>query len=125
MADQESLIQYPTDFPIKVVGDSTIYLRDVANVRDGFSPQTNIVRQDGRRGTLVTVLKAGSASTIDVVKGIRGLLPRVASTLPPELRIQPLADQSIFVRAAVNGVIREAILATRIADATKVSVIVP
>ena len=97
--------------PIKVVGDSTIYLRDVANVRDGFSPQTNIVRQDGRRGTLVTVLKAGSASTIDVVKGIRDLLPRVASTLPPELRIQPLADQSIFVRAAVNGVIREAVLA--------------
>jgi len=97
--------------PIKVVGDSTIYLGDVANIRDGFSPQTNIVRQDGRRGTLVTVLKAGSASTIDVVKGIRDLLPRVASTLPPELRIQPLADQSIFVRAAVNGVIREAVLA--------------
>jgi multidrug efflux pump subunit AcrB len=99
------------DLPIKVVGDSTIYLRDVANVRDGFSPQTNIVRQDGRRGTLVTVLKAGNASTIDVVKGIRSLLPRVAGTLPPELKIQPLADQSVFVRAAVNGVIREAILA--------------
>ncbi|HME71488.1 MAG TPA: efflux RND transporter permease subunit, partial [Myxococcota bacterium] len=99
------------DLPIKVVGNSTIYLRDVANVRDGFSPQTNIVRQDGRRGTLVTVLKAGSASTIDVVKGIRGLLPRVATTLPAELKIQPLADQSIFVRAAVNGVIREAVLA--------------
>jgi multidrug efflux pump subunit AcrB len=99
------------DLPIKVVNDSTIYLRDVANVRDGFSPQTNIVRQDGRRGTLVTVLKAGNASTIDVVKGIRGLIPRVATTLPPELRIQPLADQSIFVRAAVNGVIREAVLA--------------
>ncbi|HXZ23711.1 MAG TPA: efflux RND transporter permease subunit, partial [Methanomassiliicoccales archaeon] len=99
------------DLPIKTVRDSTIYLRDVANVRDGFSPQTNIVRQDGHRGTLVTVLKAGNASTIDVVKGIRNLLPRVASTLPPELRIQPLADQSIFVRAAVNGVIREAVIA--------------
>ena len=99
------------DLPIKVVGNSTIYLRDVANVRDGFAPQTNIVRQDGHRGTLVTVLKAGNASTIDVVKGIRGLLPRVAQTLPPELKILPLADQSIFVRGAVNGVIREAVIA--------------
>jgi len=99
------------DLPIKLVGDSTIYLRDVANVRDGFSPQTNIVRQNGHRGTLITVLKAGNASTINVVKGIRALLPRVAATLPPELKIQPLADQSIFVQAAVNGVIREALIA--------------
>jgi multidrug efflux pump subunit AcrB len=99
------------DLPVKVVGNSTIYLRDVANVRDGFAPQTNVVRQDGRRGTLVTILKTGSASTLDVVRGIRGLLPRVAATLPPELRVQPLADQSIFVRAAVNGVIREAVIA--------------
>jgi multidrug efflux pump subunit AcrB len=99
------------DLPIKVVGNSTIYLRDVASVRDGFAPQTNIVRQDGRRGALVTVLKAGNASTLDVVKGIRGLLPRVAQTLPPELKIVPLADQSIFVRGSVNGVIREAVIA--------------
>jgi multidrug efflux pump subunit AcrB len=99
------------DLPIKVVGNSTIYLRDVANVRDAFAPQTNIVRQDGRRGALVSILKAGNASTVDVVKGIRGLLPRVAQTLPPDLKIQPLADQSIFVRGAVNGVIREAVIA--------------
>ena len=99
------------NLPVKVVGDSTIYLRDVANIRDGFSPQTNIVRQDGHRGALVTILKAGNASTIDVVKGIRDLLPRVAQTLPPELKIVPLADQSIFVRGAVNGVIREAVIA--------------
>src|SRR5882757_10045946 len=99
------------DLPVKVVGSSTIYLRDVANVRDAFAPQTNIVRQDGRRGALVSVLKAGNGSTIDVVKGIRGLLPRVAQTLPPELKIVPLADQSIFVRGAVNGVIREAVIA--------------
>jgi multidrug efflux pump subunit AcrB len=99
------------DLPVKVVGNSTIYLRDVANVRDAFAPQTNIVRQDGRRGALVSVLKAGNASTIDVVKGIRGLLPRVAQTLPPELKILPLADQSIFVRGSVNGVIREAVIA--------------
>jgi len=99
------------ELPIKVVGNSTIYLRDVANVRDAFAPQTNIVRQDGHRGALVSVLKAGNASTLDVVKGIRGLLPRVAQTLPPELKILPLADQSIFVRGSVNGVIREAVIA--------------
>src|SRR5580692_9918411 len=99
------------DLPIKVVGNSTIYLRDVANVRDAFAPQTNIVRQDGRRGALVSVLKAGNASTLDVVRGIRGLLPRVAQTLPAELKILPLADQSIFVRGSVNGVIREAVIA--------------
>src|SRR5436189_3422856 len=99
------------DLPVKVVGNSTIYLRDVAHVRDGFSPQTNIVRRDGSRGTLVTILKSGSASTLDVVAGIRALLPRVIPTLPPQLKVQPLADQSIFVRAAVNGVIREAVIA--------------
>jgi CzcA family heavy metal efflux pump len=99
------------DLPVKVVGDSTIYLRDVANVRDGFAPQTNVVRQDGHRGALVSILKAGNASTIDVVQGIRDLLPRVAQTLPPELKIVPLADQSIFVRGAVSGVIREAVIA--------------
>jgi multidrug efflux pump subunit AcrB len=99
------------DLPIKVVGNSTIYLRDVANVRDAFAPQTNIVRQDGRRGALVSVLKAGNASTLDVVSGIRGLLPRVAQTLPPELKILPLADQSIFVRGSINGVLREAVIA--------------
>src|SRR6201981_3989602 len=99
------------DLPVKVVGNSTIYLRDGANVRDAFAPQTNVVRQDGRRGALVSVLKAGNASTIDVVKGIRGLLPRVTQTLPPELKILLLADQSIFVRGSVNGVIREAVIA--------------
>src|SRR5260370_25317632 len=100
-----------SELRVRVVGNSTIYLRDVANVRDAFAPKTNIVRQDGRRAALVSVLKAGNASTIDVVSGIRGLLPRVAQTLPPELKILPLADQSIFVRASVNGVIREAIIA--------------
>jgi CzcA family heavy metal efflux pump len=104
-------VQELNDLPIKTVGSSTIYLRDVATVSDGFAPQTNIVRQDGNRGVLVTVLKAGDASTIDVVKGVRQILPRVAQTLPPNLKIQPLSDQSIFVRASINGVIREAILA--------------
>src|SRR5438105_1421059 len=104
-------VQGLNDLPVKQVGNSTIYLRDVAHVREGFAPQTNIVRHDGLRGVIVTVLKAGSASTLDVVKGIRDLLPRIAATLPPQLKIQPLADQSIFVRAAVSGVIREAVIA--------------
>jgi multidrug efflux pump subunit AcrB len=99
------------DFPVKVIGNSTIYVRDVANVRNGFGPQTNIIRRDGQRGVLVSILKAGSASTLDVVQGIKDLLPRVAATLPPQLKIQPLADQSIFVRAAISGVVREAIIA--------------
>src|SRR2546422_9478892 len=99
------------DLPIKVVGNATIYLRNVAHVRNGFAPQTNIVRHDGLRGVLLTVLKAGSASTLSVVKGIRDLLPRVATTLPAQLKIEPLADQSLFVRAAVSGVIREAVIA--------------
>src|SRR5437867_1384910 len=99
------------DLPVKVVGNSTIYLRDVAHVRDGLAPQTHVVHRDGERGTLVTILKNGTASTLDVVAGIRALLPRVIPTLPPELKVQPLADQSIFVRAAVGGVVREAVIA--------------
>jgi multidrug efflux pump subunit AcrB len=99
------------DLPLKVSGNSVIYVRDVANVSDGYAPQTNITRHDGQRGTLLSILKTGKASTIDVVTGIRNLLPRVAATLPPKLQIRPLADQSVFVRAAVNGVVREAIIA--------------
>src|ERR1700741_2902814 len=109
-ADLKKVSEF-NDLPIKRVGNTIIYLRDVATVSDGFAPQTNVVRQDGKRGVLVTVYKAGDASTIDVVEGIRQILPGVAQTLPPELKIQPLADQSIFVRGAVNGVIREAIIA--------------
>src|SRR5258705_5455581 len=75
------------DLPVKVVRNSTIYLRDIAHVRDGFAPQTNVVRRDGNRGTLVTILKTGTASTLDVVAGIRALLPRVIPTLPPELKV--------------------------------------
>jgi CzcA family heavy metal efflux pump len=104
-------VQEFNNLPIKKVGDAIVYLRDVATVSDGFAPQTNIVRQNGNRGALVTILKAGDASTIDVVKGIRQLLPRVEQTLPPQLKIQPLDDQSIFVRDSINGVIREAIIA--------------
>jgi multidrug efflux pump subunit AcrB len=99
------------DFPVKVVGNSTIYVRDIGNIRNGFSPQTNIVRQDGQRGVLLSILKAGNASTLDIVNGIKELVPRVAKTLPPDLKIQPLSDQSVFVRASINGVVREAVIA--------------
>src|ERR1700728_4500663 len=100
------------DLPIKVVSNAVIYLRDVATVSDGYAPQTNIVRQDGRRGVLMSVLKAGTASTIDVVKGIRETLVRAAQTLPPNLNITALSDQSVFVKSAISGVVREAVLPT-------------
>jgi CzcA family heavy metal efflux pump len=109
-ASPDSLAQLG-DIPIKLAGDATIYLRDVGTVADGFQPQTNVARADGRRGVLMNILKAGNASTIDVVAGVKDLLPKIAQTLPPELKIQPLSDQSIFVRAAISGVVREAILA--------------
>jgi CzcA family heavy metal efflux pump len=99
------------NIPLKQVKGTTIYLRDVASVSDGFQVQTNVVRQDGHRGVLISVLKSGNASTLDVVKGIRSILPRVASTVPAQLKMTPLSDQSIFVRAAVAGVIREAVIA--------------
>ena len=99
------------EFPIKVVNGSPVYIRDIGHVRDGFAPQSNIVRQDGSRAVLLTVMKGGNASTLSVVGGVRKLLPVVSATLPPELNIQPLADQSIFVRASINGVIREAVIA--------------
>jgi CzcA family heavy metal efflux pump len=99
------------DLPIKMAGGTPVYVRDVATVSDGFSPQTNIVRLDGERGTLLSVMKSGDASTLNVVKGVYDLLPGIKATLPPELKIQPLADQSIFVRAAISGVVREAAIA--------------
>jgi CzcA family heavy metal efflux pump len=99
------------DIPIKQVNGTTIYVRDVATVGDGFQNQTNVVRQNGHRGVLISVLKNGNASTLSVVAGVRDILPRVKTLVPPQLKISPLADQSVFVRGAVNGVIREAILA--------------
>ncbi|MBW8782283.1 MAG: efflux RND transporter permease subunit [Verrucomicrobia bacterium] len=99
------------DLPIKEINGSTMYVRDVAQVRDGFAPQTNIVRQNGTRGALVSILKSGSASTLDVIERIKAILPRAQSTLPPELELHPQFDQSIFVRAALQGVLHEALLA--------------
>jgi multidrug efflux pump subunit AcrB len=93
------------------VGNATVYLRDVAQVRDGSQVQTNIVRQDGRRSALLTILKGGGASTLDIVSRVKQALPRIMATLPPELQVNLLFDQSVFVRSAINGVIFEAMIA--------------
>jgi len=105
------LVEGLNNLPIKVVNGATIYIRDVAHVRDGSAPQTNIVRQNGARGALVPVLKSGNASTLDIIERVRAALPRILTTVPPELELRPMFDQSIFVRAALNGVVREAIIA--------------
>lgn len=99
------------DLPVRTANNVTTYLRDVAYVRDGFQPQTNVVRQDGARGVLVSVLKNGGASTLDIVANVRALLPRVVQTLPSDVKVTPLFDQSVFVKAAVVGVIIEALIA--------------
>src|SRR5262249_34820375 len=99
------------DLPIKSENGAIIYIRDVAHVRDGFSPQTNVVRPEGVRGTLLSIMKNGGASTIDVVKDVRAMLPQLKETLPKELKLTPLFDQSLFVRAAIQGVLKEAMIA--------------
>ncbi len=104
-------IQGLNDLPIKSVNGAIVYIHDVAHVRDGFPPQTNIVRVDGQRASLMSVLKNGNVSTLEVISGIRKLLPIIAQQLPPQLRITPLSDQSIFVRGAISGVVREGIIA--------------
>ena len=104
-------IQGLNDLPVKAVNGATIYIRDVAHVRDGYPPQTNIVRVNGQRASLLTVQKTGSASTLDIIKSIRSRLPLILASLPPQLRITPLSDQSVFVRGAIDGVVREALIA--------------
>jgi multidrug efflux pump subunit AcrB len=104
-------IQEINDLPIKSVGTDTIYIRDVAHVRDGNPPQTNIVLVDGQRAALMTVMKLGATSTLDIINELKERLPIVLSGLPPELRVRPLADQSLFVRASIDGVVREAVIA--------------
>ncbi|WP_158749087.1 efflux RND transporter permease subunit [Acidobacterium sp. S8] len=99
------------DLPIRAVNGAIVYIRDVAHVRDGFPPQTNIVRVDGQRASLLSVIKTGDASTLDIVGGIQTKLPGVKAQLSPALKITPLGDQSVFVRASIDGVVREAIIA--------------
>jgi multidrug efflux pump subunit AcrB len=99
------------NMPVLTRNGATTYLSEVAHVRDGFSPQTNIVRQDGQRGVLVSIIKNGGSSTLNIVKSLLEQLPIVAQTLPKDLKIVPLFDQSGFVRAAISGVVREALIA--------------
>jgi len=99
------------DLPVKITGSTVICIRDVAQVRDGFPPQTNLVRVDGQRAALMTVLKTGSASTLDIISRIKSELPLIQKGLPPQLQMHFLSDQSLFVRAAIQGVIREALIA--------------
>jgi multidrug efflux pump subunit AcrB len=99
------------NLPIRSVSGSMVYIRDVAHVEDGSPPQTNIVRVNGQRASLLSVIKTGNASTLDIVKGIRAKLPQIAAQLPPQLKITALGDQSIFVRDSIDGVVREAVIA--------------
>ncbi len=99
------------DIPIKVVGGATIYMRDVAQVRDGSTSQTTVVRRNGSRGALVTLLKNGNASTLDIVNQVKAMMPAIQAAAPADLRIEMLFDQSLFVTAAIDGVITESVIA--------------
>jgi len=99
------------DLPVKTTNGSTLYMRDVAHIRDGFAPQTNIVRQDGNRGALMSIYKNGAASTLQIVSGIKDIVQQAAQALPPQLKISALFDQSLFVRASIYGVLREGLIA--------------
>ncbi|TMA89039.1 MAG: efflux RND transporter permease subunit [Deltaproteobacteria bacterium] len=105
------ILETLNDLPVKQVGGATVYMRDVAQVRDGFAVQTNMVHVDGRLSALLAVLKTPTASTLDIVQRVKDALPRIQATLPPELEVKPLFDQSVFVRASLQGVLREAIIA--------------
>src|SRR5580658_1722060 len=108
-----SLIDALNNLPVRALNGTVVYVRDVAHVRDGYPPQTNIVRVNGRRGVIMNLMKVGSASTLDIIKNIHTILadPSFKGQLPPTMRIDALVDQSIFVRAAIQGVVREAIIA--------------
>lgn len=99
------------DLPVRSVGGVTTYLKDVAYVRDGFRPQTSIVRQDGVRGVLLSILKNGGASTLDIVSNLKQMIPVAAQTIPQDIKISQIFDQSLFVKAAVQGVVTEAVIA--------------
>ena len=111
MNSSPEAIKEIADLPVKTVRGTTVYVRDVANVRDGYSPQTNMVHVEGRRSVLMSILKNGSASTLDIAARVRDTLPGTMAKLPKELKVSLLFDQSIFVRAAVDGVVKEALIA--------------
>ena len=95
------------NLPVRTVNGATVYLKDVANVRDGFAVQTNIVRTNGTRGALMVVMRNGQASTLDIVNSVKKALPKVLAGLPPQLQVRQLFDQSLFIRAAIGGVLKE------------------
>src|SRR5215469_11682051 len=99
------------DLPVKTVGSSTVYMRDVAHVRDGYPPQTNIDRVNGQRSVRMVILKNGSVSTLKIISDVKAALPGIAAGLPPQLQITPVSDQSLFVKASISGVIREGVIA--------------
>ena len=99
------------DLPIKTVNGATIFIRDVAHVRDGYPPQINVVRDDGRRSVLMVILKNGATSTLDIIQGTKDLIPKLQETLPKNLKINLVGDQSIFVKSAISGVVREGTIA--------------
>ncbi|GAB2546948.1 efflux RND transporter permease subunit [Rhodanobacter koreensis] len=99
------------DAPIRTVNGITTYIRDVAHVHDGSPPQTNVVRVNGQRAVLMSILKIGNASTLDIVDSLHRMLPRIRAAIPKNLQVEAISDQSLFVRAAVSGVIREGVIA--------------
>jgi len=105
------LVDELNQLPVRTINGATILVRDVAQVRDGYQPQANIVRQDGVRGALLTILKSGSASTLDVVTRVKAAMPRILTTLSPEINVREFADQSVFVRAAISDVVKEGVIA--------------
>jgi multidrug efflux pump subunit AcrB len=105
------VVRAMNDLPVKSANGATVYLKDVGTVHDGYAVQTNIVRENGARASLLTVLKSGGASTLDIVNSVKRVLPRIMAGMPRELNYTYLLDQSLFVRAAVQGVVREAITA--------------
>ncbi|MEI9994300.1 MAG: efflux RND transporter permease subunit [Rhizomicrobium sp.] len=109
--DAPETIEDLNNIPIKTMNGATVYIRDVGHVRDGNPPQQSIVHVDGARAVLTTILKTGSASTLDIVQGVKDLLPKIAATLPPAFKVNLLNDQSVFVKAAISGVVREGIIA--------------
>ena len=108
-----TMVEQLNDLPIRTVNGAMIYVRDVAHVRDGTPPQTNIVRVDGKRAIMMAIMKTGSASTLQIIKDVRDIVdsPSVRGQLPPQMQINALSDQGIFVRGAINGVVREAMIA--------------
>ena len=108
-----SIVEQLNDLPIRTVNGAMIFVRDVAHVRDGYPPQTNIVRVDGKRAIMMSIMKTGSASTLQIIKDVHGVIdsPAMRGQLPPQIQINALSDQGIFVRGAIGGVVREALIA--------------